>query len=59
MISYMASGIWIVLVIPAILAFIFGVWVFYNMLADVSERGFSPFEVVGPDTVRMKIGPNE
>jgi hypothetical protein len=59
MISYMASGIWIVLVIPAVLAFIFGVWVFYNVLADVSERGFSPFEVVGPDTVRMKVGPNE
>ncbi len=55
----MASGIWIVLVIPAVLAFIFGVWVFYNVLADVSERGFSPFEVVGPDTVRMKVGPNE
>jgi len=37
----MASGVWVVLVIPAIIAFIFGVWVFYNMVVDVTERGYS------------------
>jgi hypothetical protein len=34
----MANGIWVVLVIPAIIAFVFGAWVFYNMVVDVSER---------------------
>lgn len=34
----MSSGIWVVLVIPAIIAFVFGAWVFYNMVIDVSER---------------------
>jgi hypothetical protein len=29
---------WVVLVIPAIIAFVFGVWVFYSMVVDVSER---------------------
>ena len=53
----MASGIWVVLVIPAILAFIFGVWVLYNMIADVSTREASPFTAIGPDTIRMQIKP--
>jgi hypothetical protein len=35
----MAGGMWVVLVIPAIIAFVFGAWVFYNMIIDVSERG--------------------
>lgn len=34
----MAGGIWVVLVIPAIIAFVFGAWVFYSMVVDVSER---------------------
>jgi hypothetical protein len=34
----MEGGMWLVLVIPAIIAFVFGVWVFYNMVVDVSER---------------------
>jgi hypothetical protein len=34
----MAGGIWVVLVIPAVIAFIFGAWVFYSMVVDVSER---------------------
>jgi hypothetical protein len=53
----MASGMWVVLVIPAILAFIFGAWVLYNMIADVSAREASPFTVVGPDTIRMQVKP--
>jgi hypothetical protein len=35
----MAGGVWVVLVIPAIIAFIFGAWVFYSMVIDVSGRG--------------------
>lgn len=37
----MARGIWILLVIPAIVAFIFGVWVLYSIIIDVSERDLS------------------
>jgi hypothetical protein len=51
----MVSGIWMLLVIPAIIAFVFGIWVFYSMVTDVSKREASPFSVVGPDTIRMKI----
>ncbi|MEM3094286.1 MAG: hypothetical protein QXX64_01480 [Nitrososphaera sp.] len=31
-------GMWLLLVIPAIVAFAFGAWVFYSMVIDVSER---------------------
>jgi hypothetical protein len=55
----MAGGIWVVLVIPAIIAFIFGAWVFYSMVIDVSERETSPFTVIGPDRVRITIEPGE
>ena len=55
----MVSGIWMLLVIPAIIAFVFGIWVFYNVVIDVSKRETSQFTVVGPDTIRMKIDPAE
>jgi hypothetical protein len=55
----MASGIWMLLVIPAIISFVFGIWVFYSVVIDVSKRETSPFTVVGPDTIRMKIDPPE
>jgi uncharacterized membrane protein len=32
------GGMWLVLVIPAIIAFVFSAWVFYNIVVDVSER---------------------
>jgi hypothetical protein len=44
-----------VLVIPAIIAFVFGIWVFYSVVVDVSKRETSQFSIVGPDTIRMKI----
>jgi hypothetical protein len=53
----MASGIWVVLVIPAIIAFVFGAWVLYGMIIDVSEREGSPFTVIGPDRIRANIEP--
>ena len=35
----MASrGFWIVVAAPSIVGFIFGLWVFYNMVIDVWER---------------------
>jgi len=51
----MASGIWVVLGIPALVAFIFGAWVLYNIIVDVSTREPSPFTAVGPDTIRVQI----
>jgi hypothetical protein len=55
----MASGILMLLVIPAIIAFVFGIWVFYSVLIDVQKRETSQFTVVGPDTIRMRIDPAE
>jgi|SoiMethySBSTD1v2_1073268.scaffolds.fasta_scaffold6758960_1 heme O synthase-like polyprenyltransferase len=55
----MASGILMLLVIPAIIAFVFGIWVFYSVLTDVQKRETSQFTVVGPDTIRMRIDPAE
>ena len=55
----MASGLLMLLVIPAIIAFVFGIWVFYSVVTDVSKRETSQFTVVGPDTIRMKIDPAE
>jgi hypothetical protein len=55
----MSSGILMLLVIPAVIAFIFGIWVFYSMVIDVSKRETSQFRVVGPDTIRMHVGPPE
>ncbi len=48
---------WVVLVIPAIIAFVFGAWVLYGMLIDVSEREVSPFTEIGPDSARTNIEP--
>ena len=53
----MASGIWIVLVIPAIIAFVFGAWVLYSVMIDISERDNSTFTIVGRDEVRVQIDP--
>jgi hypothetical protein len=55
----MASGILILLVIPAIIAFLFGIWVFYSVLIDIPKRETSQFTVVGPDTIRMRVDPSE
>jgi hypothetical protein len=55
----MASGIWMLLVIPAIISFVFGIWVFYSVVIDVSKKETSQFTVVGPDTIRMKVDPPE
>jgi hypothetical protein len=55
----MVSGILMLLVIPAIIAFAFGIWVFYSVMVDVSERQTSQFTVVGPDTIRMNVGPEK
>lgn len=55
----MAGGIWLVLISPAIIAFVFGAWVFYSIMVDVSEREASSFRVTGPDRVRITVDPSE
>jgi hypothetical protein len=55
----MANGILMLLVIPAIIAFVFGVWVFYSVIIEVPQREATQFTVVGPDTIRMKVDPPE
>jgi hypothetical protein len=55
----MSSGILMLLVVPAIIAFVFGMWVFYNVVTDVSKSEASQFTEVGPDTIRMKVEPPE
>ncbi len=57
MIVSMPRGIWMLLVIPAIISFVFGIWVFYSVVIDVSKKETSQFTVVGPDTIRMKVDP--
>jgi len=47
------------LVIPAIVAFVFGIWVFFSVTVDVSERQTSQFTVVGSDTIKMNVDPRK
>jgi len=54
----MAGGMWTLLMVPAVLALIFGAWVMYSIMVDVSAREASPFTVIGPDTIRMQIKPS-
>jgi hypothetical protein len=49
------SGIWMLIIVPAIIAFVFGIWVFYSVMTNSSKVESSRFAVVGPDTVRMKV----
>jgi hypothetical protein len=51
-----ARGIWVLLIVPAIIAFAFGIWVFYSVImTDAAKTVSSRFAVVGPDTIRMKV----
>lgn len=54
----MATGIWVILVMPAIIALIFSIWVMYSIMVEVSEREDSPFIVLGRDRVRIQIEPS-
>ena len=51
----MAAGLWVVLVIPALIALVFCAWVLYSMIVDVSQRDESAFTVIGPDRIRANI----
>ncbi|MEO9320212.1 MAG: hypothetical protein ABI361_06030 [Nitrososphaera sp.] len=53
----MAGGLWIIIVIPAVLAFLFALWVTASMVNDVSHRDESGFTIIGPDGVRQQVVP--
>lgn len=57
LIIIMASGLLILLVIPSIIALVFGAWVLYSVMLDISQREDSAFTVIGPDRVRANIEP--
>ena len=55
----MASGIWFVVVIPAIISFIFSVWVTIDIMADVAKRGTPQLAVreqLGQGVFKFKEG---
>jgi len=57
----MASGIWFVLVIPAVLSFVFSLWVTIDIMADVAKRGTPQLAVreqEGQGIVKLKVPPS-
>lgn len=50
----MASSVWLIVVVPAIIAFIFGIWVMIAVLDDVSQRD-SAVTYLGNDKVKLKV----
>jgi hypothetical protein len=54
----MNSGLWIIVIIPAIIAFIFAVLVTVNMVIDISARTHMLNSKVVGDVVRPKMLPS-
>ena len=55
----MTSGMWFVVVIPAVLSFVFSVWVTINIMTDVAKRGaphLAVREQLGQGVVKFKEG---
>jgi len=53
----MYSGVWVIVVVPAVLAFIFSVWVITTVLMDLSAREQLQLKYTVDHTVRMKVPP--
>ncbi len=56
----MTSGIWLIFIIPAVLSFVFSVWVTISIVADVAERGASQLALrqnIGQGVVKLKVLP--
>ena len=55
----MISGIWLIVIVPAVLSFVFGVWVTISIMADVAERGGDHQSVsrqnMGQGVVKLKL----
>jgi hypothetical protein len=55
----MISGIWLIVIVPAVLSFVFSVWVTISIMADVAERGgdrqSASRQNVGQGVVKLKL----
>jgi hypothetical protein len=55
----MISGIWLIVIVPAVLSFVFSVWVTISIMADVAERGGDPQlgsrQNMGQGVVKLKL----
>jgi hypothetical protein len=55
----MNSGLWIIVIIPAIVAFIFAVLITVNMVIDISARTHMLNSKVVGHVVRLKVLPSD
>ena len=53
--NYLISGIWTILIIPAIIFFIFCIWVTNSIVNDVNQDDQPSMQTDEPDTVILKI----
>ena len=53
----MISGIWLIVILPVVVAFLFSLWVAIIMIIDVSGRHHLSANVVG-NQARIKIPPS-
>jgi beta-lactamase regulating signal transducer with metallopeptidase domain len=53
----MNSGLWIIVIIPAIIAFIFAIFVTVNMVIDISARSHALKSKIVGHVVRLKVLP--
>jgi hypothetical protein len=55
----MISGIWLIVIVPAVLSFVFSVWVTIDIMADVAERGgdrqSASRQNMGQGVVKLKL----
>jgi hypothetical protein len=54
----MNSGLWIIVIIPSIIAFIFAIFVAVNMVIDVSARSHTIDSKIVGHVVRLKVVPH-
>ena len=56
---HMISGIWLIVIVPAVLSFVFSVWVTISIIADVAERGgdrqSASRQNMGQGVVKLKL----
>ena len=55
----MISGIWLIVIVPAVLSFVFSVWMTISIMADVAERGgdrqSASRQNMGQGVVKLKL----
>lgn len=55
----MISGIWLIVIVPAVFSFVFSVWVTISIMADVAGRGVdhqsASRQNIGQGAVKLKL----